>query len=226
MAFQFRPILTLFTAVGLAVLLWLGTWQWNKVGPKTAFIAQVSEGLAAPRIALSTVIEEQARPKPFTRVRFSGRFRNGEPLKRYGASNEGLSGYHLYGLIDTDLGPFVATYGWTPFNSDPLPLPPRDSQLFDAVLLLAGEPGPFTPANDAAANLWYWTDLPAMATALGADNAANYLLVLEGAPREDLIPGQYRVDIPNNHFQYALTWYGLALTLMGVYLAFTIERRK
>ena len=34
------------------------------------------------------------------------------------------------------------------------------------------------------------------------------------------------IDIPNNHLSYAITWYGLALTLVGVYLALVIKRRR
>ena len=36
----------------------------------------------------------------------------------------------------------------------------------------------------------------------------------------------YRVDIPNNHLQYALTWFGLALTLVGVYLVYHVKNGR
>ncbi len=32
--------------------------------------------------------------------------------------------------------------------------------------------------------------------------------------------------IPNNHLQYAVTWFGLALTLVGVYAAFALTRLR
>ncbi|MET0529796.1 MAG: SURF1 family cytochrome oxidase biogenesis protein, partial [Microvirga sp.] len=38
--------------------------------------------------------------------------------------------------------------------------------------------------------------------------------------------GQTQLTLPNNHLQYALTWYGLALTLVGVFGAFTWKRIK
>ena len=38
--------------------------------------------------------------------------------------------------------------------------------------------------------------------------------------------GVTRVALPNRHLEYALTWYGLALTLIGVYLAFAISRLR
>ncbi len=38
--------------------------------------------------------------------------------------------------------------------------------------------------------------------------------------------GTTRIDLPNRHLEYALTWYGLALTLIGVYAAFVVSRLR
>ena len=38
--------------------------------------------------------------------------------------------------------------------------------------------------------------------------------------------GQTRLDIPNNHLQYAMTWFGIAATLVGVFTAFAWKRLK
>ena len=38
--------------------------------------------------------------------------------------------------------------------------------------------------------------------------------------------GATRLDLPNRHLEYAITWYGLALTLIGVYLAFAAGRLR
>jgi surfeit locus 1 family protein len=35
-----------------------------------------------------------------------------------------------------------------------------------------------------------------------------------------------RLELPNRHLEYALTWYGLAATLAGVYLAFAVSRLR
>ena len=89
----------------------------------------------------------------------------------------------------------------------------------------------FTPDNDAAANLWYWADIPAMtASAFAAHSAVQALpLAIEldarPAPPGGLPSGGVtRVSLPNRHLEYALTWYGIALTLMGVYVVFVANR--
>ena len=37
---------------------------------------------------------------------------------------------------------------------------------------------------------------------------------------------QTLIDIPNNHLGYALTWYGLAAALAGVFVAYASSRRR
>jgi surfeit locus 1 family protein len=39
-------------------------------------------------------------------------------------------------------------------------------------------------------------------------------------------PGKIDVKMPNNHWQYALTWFGLAASLFGVYIAWLLARLR
>jgi surfeit locus 1 family protein len=92
--------------------------------------------------------------------------------------------------------------------------------------------GMFTPANDAAHNLWFWPDVAAMhASAFGGTGAEAYGFVVDAdarpAPPSGLPAGGVtRLDLPNRHLEYAITWYGLALTLVGVYAAFAAGRLR
>lgn len=104
---------------------------------------------------------------------------------------------------------------------------------------LAERPGWFTPANDVAKNLWFWRDPDGLAASLPgagsmracATGARPYPFILE-AQAEPANPGGWprggvtRRDIPNRHFEYALTWLGLAATLIGVYVAFASARLR
>ena len=93
-------------------------------------------------------------------------------------------------------------------------------------------PGMFTPANDAARNLWYWPDIAAMTDSAFRDAPGATMTALPFWIDADAQPeppgglpkgGVTRLDLPNRHLEYAITWYGLALTLIGVYLAFAAE---
>src|SRR5262249_9168355 len=93
-------------------------------------------------------------------------------------------------------------------------------------------PGMFTPANDPARNLWYWPDIAAL-TASAFAGGQSERLAFPFSVDADRLPeppgglpkgGVTRLDLPNRHLEYAITGSGLALTLIGVYLAFAASR--
>jgi surfeit locus 1 family protein len=93
------------------------------------------------------------------------------------------------------------------------------------------EPSVFVPDNDLAANQWFSRDLPAMARSMfpgGTVPVAPFFL----EARESEVPGgwpkggQTRLRLANDHLQYALTWFGLALCLVAVYGVFVWEQYR
>jgi surfeit locus 1 family protein len=88
----------------------------------------------------------------------------------------------------------------------------------------------FSPDHDLRTGVWYWRDLDGMTrAALGTDagKAVRYAIDAEATPAN---PGGWpqggvtRLTLPNRHLEYALTWYGLAATLIGVLAVFLIGR--
>jgi surfeit locus 1 family protein len=67
-----------------------------------------------------------------------------------------------------------------------------------------------------------------MGAALGAARPAPTFLMLQTPAPSGFgpTPMALPLDIPNNHLGYAVTWFGLALTLAGVYLAVLWRRRS
>ena len=91
----------------------------------------------------------------------------------------------------------------------------------------------FTPANDAARNLWYWPDVAAMTASAFPPGAVmrhcpswSMPTPSPSRPAACRRGGVTRLDLPNRHLEYAITWYGLALTLIGVYFAFAASRLR
>jgi surfeit locus 1 family protein len=77
--------------------------------------------------------------------------------------------------------------------------------------------------NDPDTNEWYEFDQEAMATALGVDPDQ----VLDVWARADLgMPSSLTLTPPAKHLGYALTWFGLAAALIGVFLALHIARGR
>ncbi len=85
----------------------------------------------------------------------------------------------------------------------------------------------FTPPNEPARNSWFFIDLPAMAKAAGIDTVLPFYLDADATPNAGGFPvgGQTITDLPNDHLQYAITWYALAAALVAIYIRFAVMRR-
>src|SRR5437588_683341 len=88
--------------------------------------------------------------------------------------------------------------------------------------------GTFTPGDQPEKNLWFARDPAAMAAAKGWGNVAPFYIDQEAPPAPSGLPrvGPLKPSLPNNHLQYAVTWYGLALVFLISAVFFMRARRR
>ena len=226
--FILGPSASIATLISLVILIGLGTWQASKVGPKTALIQKIVAGLAETPKTLPVHLDNPAAVE-YQRFMFEGQLLDKEPLAVFGTNMKGTGGYQLYMPVKSRFGPIViVNFGWVPKkNWLELNLPLEQYFAVSGVLRLNAQPGSFSVPNSVADRVFYTADVDDMAASWGLASKDYYHFRLiadhRGAP-DDLPQGsQIRLDIPNNHFQYALTWYGIALSLLGVYIAAAIK---
>ncbi len=220
---------TLVTAAALAVLIGLGTWQLQRKAWKDGLQREMDQRAGqAPRSV--SIGPELAKLAPYTRVRVRGRFRHDGERYVYAPHPRLGSGVLVFTpLTLMDGSTLMVNRGFVP---DALRDPARraDGQLAGEaeVVGLVREPeaqAAFVPANDPARNFWYWRDIAAM-----AGNSPKVLPVYLDAVAEPANPGGWPkgggtlLQLPNKHLEYTVTWYGIALTLVGVYFAFARGR--
>ena len=91
---------------------------------------------------------------------------------------------------------------------------------------LSRKPSFIVPENEPAKDVFYWKDLSAMAATAGLPPGAKIVPFFVDAGKAPPNPGGLPVggvtliDLPNNHLQYALTWYGFAVTLLVIYVVY------
>lgn len=204
------------TAVMLVILCGLGLWQVQRLHWKTALLARIASAEASPGVALPP------HPQPFEKVRVAGRLRPGA-IGRYGVEVRDTSqgqvlGSQLVTLLDRPAAPpIVVLLGWVP-ASQPVSLPAGE-QVFGGYIRLPEHPGLFSATDDAVRRQFYTLDPAAIGRALGAGEVAPFAVVVMGAP----VPGVYPAPtiamplLPNDHLQYAITWFGLAATLLVIF---------
>ncbi len=210
----------LSTAVMLLILLGLGTWQVRRLAWKRGLLARIDAAEQAPSQPLG------ANPPPFAKVTASGRLR-GDLAALYGADVRDLkAGPVLGGQLIEPLerqggGPVMVDLGWVPQDTW------RGTALsgtatIDGYARPADRPGWFSPADDPARRLFYTLDPAAIGAAVGEPTVAPFTLVALGAtpPSGYPDPAGHLPRPPNNHLQYALTWYGLAAVLVVVFVSY------
>lgn len=221
--------LTAATLVGLIVLVGLGVWQLQRLAWKEGIIARIESRTERRPVSLERAIEfaDQLRNPSYIPVRAEGRFHHARERYLYAISLDGEPGWHVITPLETVDGHVVLVdRGFVPEKlRDPATRQEGQIQQVTAVtgLIRTPErPNLFTPDNDPGTNQWFTRDLGAMTRSMfpgGTVQVAPFFLeasetdVPGGWPKG----GQTRLTLTNNHLQYALTWFGLALCLVAVY---------
>ncbi len=222
-----RLILPLvFGVTGLAILVSLGNWQVDRLAEKQAFLAAIDARIDDAPVALP------ASPDPetdrFLAVTSSGTLTTDELHVLVSVKKVG-PGYRIIAAFETSEGRrilvdrgFVATAQ-------------KDAPRYSGPLTVTGnlhwpdEIDSYTPANDHAGNIWFSRDVPTMAAALKTE---SILLIVRDTSEKDTAVTPLPVDssiYPNDHLEYVVTWYGLAIVWGAMtlyYLRQTFKRAR
>lgn len=236
-AMTFRPTLwpTVFAVPAVLVLIGLGTWQLDRLAWKSALIEQMQTRVSAPPAPLDQVLAEAGgdlHAVEYRTAELTGRFRHQAEMYLAARSMNGNPGYHVVTPFESALGRTVLVdRGWVPLDRK-LPETRPQGQIRGEVTIegvvrvpRAGKSW-LQPDNEPEHNMWFWIDLPAMAAHAGAGAAGGELapVYLAAGPAENPggypIGGQTRINLPNDHLQYALTWYALAVALIVIYVVY------
>ena len=227
--------MTLATGIALLILLGLGTWQLQRLAWKRELLAKIEALQSARPRPLEPVLDAVARGEDagFTRVQVECPGLARAPyLELYGLK-DGRAGSRLisacaaraqrYRTILVDRGFVADTISARP------PVDPADpTPVAVTGVLRAPEPGSsFSPPNRPGR--WFTRDVAAMAAALKAPAPAPLFLMAETSSNPEwkaLEPAPLPAQISNRHLEYAMTWYGLAAALLGVYAALLLKRRN
>ncbi|OHV85598.1 SURF1 family protein [Ensifer sp. LCM 4579] len=226
------------TGLAFAVLIGLGTWQMQRLEWKEGLIAAIAERRAARPLSLGEIeaMAEEGTDIDYRAVSVTGVFDHGRE-RHFFATHQGRTGYHVFTpLMLGDGRALFVNRGFVPFEKKDASTR-SEGQLSGTVTItglarpkLAEKPSSLVPDNDIAKNIFYWKDLDAMAASAGitADHVLPFFVDVDASQNPGGLPigGVTQFDLPNNHLQYALTWYGLAAALVGVTGAFLYRRKR
>lgn len=209
---------------GCGVLISLGLWQVERLAWKEDVLAGINARLAAAPAPLTTDVSEAANE--YTRVTVSGT-PTGEELHVLVSGTEAGTGYRVISKMQTPLGAVLVDQGLLALENKaaaPLIAPME----ITGTLIWPDDQNSSTPDPDIAANIWFARNVDTMSVAL--DTLPLMIVSTTTTPADPrLTPLPVNTaTIKNDHFEYALTWFLLALVwaIMSFYLILRTTRPK
>ena len=196
----------LFGTAGVAILVSLGIWQVNRLAWKEGVLARIEAKIAADPVALPDAPQDEA--DKYLPVQIAGQF--GEGILRVLVSQKRVgAGYRIISPFRTGDRTILIDRGFIKTDAQLTPPPPGQVTL-TGNLHWPDDRNSSTPENDIAANTWFARDIAAMAEVLQTE--PTLVVARELSPTD---PGMtpLPVDtsgIPNDHLEYAITWFSLA----------------
>jgi surfeit locus 1 family protein len=233
--------------LGIALLLGLGTWQVVRLQWKLDLIEKRTASLSGNPVATYDIEAgmEHGYDVDFLKVKLTGRYRH--DATRYVYRPRGKwPGFQV-------ITPFIENTGFIVMVdrgfidqrmlvapiADDTRKPEGDITITGVTRNRASDRNPFTPEADLQKNTWYWYDLVGLSASMPDDLVKGFdgpepitsAMFVQLAPGGEPGKGKWpdpedlKVELPNNHLQYAITWYSLALVLAVMSWLF-IRRRK
>ena len=194
--------------IGAAILAWLGTWQLQRLAWKQGILSEIEQTIAGTPQDLPVMIDPT--DQRYLPVTLDGRLEDGALYVLVSAKLRG-AGWRVISAFQTDDGRRVL------LDRGFLPVDRKDAAMTHGPARVLGnlhwpdDRNASTPENDVAGNTWFARDIAAMAEALDTEPLLVVVRAMDPAdPQIDPMP----VDtsgIPNDHLQYAITWYSLGI---------------
>ena len=174
----------------------------------------------------------------FRKVRLEGSFQHDRELYLGVRSLNGNPGYQIltpFTLMDGQV--VLVNRGWVPVERK-LPEHRAEGQVagpvaVEGLVRLPRDKAFMQPDNEPQHNMWFFIDLPAMASHAAAPLRTD--LYVDAGPAENPggyppgtypLGGQTRIELPNDHLQYALTWGLLAVALIVIYIVYHLKLQR
>jgi surfeit locus 1 family protein len=225
--------MTIACAVVFAILCGLGVWQLERLQWKLALIATVSDHMKAAPVRLDEISAMAPDQAQYRRVVLHGRFDHAKEAYVFTTDASGAPVYHvLTPFLTADGKTLMVDRGAVP--KEKLDPASRTAGNVSGQTAVTGvwrapdAPGLFTPSPDIPHRVWYARDLAGIAKADQVSLSDPVLIEADATPNPGGLPkgGQTVVSFRNEHLSYAVTWFGLAVMLLGVWFSYNISKGR
>ena len=191
----------------------LGVWQIHRLAWKRDILARMDAAELAPPIPLP------ASPAAFQKIMVRGRLEprfvvSYEDDVRDDASGNAVMGTHLVEpLLRAGQPPLLVDLGWVKYP----PVPVGGVVSVTGYIRPAEHPNWLSAKDDPHGRRFYTLDPARIAAGIGLPVPLPYTLVALGPPATP-DPARSLPRPPNDHLQYAITWFSLSLVAIVMFL--------
>lgn len=232
--YTFKPRLwpTLMTIPLLVCLIALGNWQLERLDWKLDLIEKIQIRATQTAGALPADARD-LDDLEYYHVKIAGQFDHSQELTMYSVGPNGEPGYDLYTPMIFEKGKsIIVNRGWIPEQLKEQNI--RPTTLVSEEVSLSGllrKPWFklwYGPENEPENNMWFYGDVDAMASQMGLSDYFPMYLYADKIVSDNRFPvaGRTEFNIVNNHLDYVMTWYGMAIVLVGIYLIAHIHKKE
>lgn len=194
-----------FSFVFILVFFALGSWQLYRKTEKEALL----DTLAQSQQQLPQNVDALSSPKLFQPLVAEGHFIPNKTIALQSKVHEGKNGVYILDVFQTQKGQFLLVQrGWSPKE---IRTPPQGEMKIEGIARIPSPPTYFQPANTEGT--YFWIDLKALSQDLQIPLLPYYLVSKQSF--DSHITPTNAIPMPrNNHLEYAITWYSLAICLL------------
>lgn len=221
--FKPRLIPSLTAFVMLVTLLGLGAWQLDRLAWKTDLLTNIREKMAMPPVPLPENVDD-LNAWEFRRVTMAGKFLHDKMFLLKPRTLEGRNGYHMVTAFQRASGGIVfVNRGWVSDDTIKKATRPEGLTQVEGIVQVPRKRY-FTPNNNPVHGDWYWADIPAMRSFAQMQGVAPVIVTIS-QKQTGIFPvgGRLRLEIPNDHQQYAIFWFGMSFVLLIIWIIFSFQ---
>jgi surfeit locus 1 family protein len=211
--------LTIATGISFAILCGLGGWQMQRLHWKEDLLARVEKLKTAPPVPLASVLTATSKPEALAWERVSVDCKDvpGAPLPLAYGVRDGDMVWRAQAACGIQAGGYdliLVDRGVVPGLTGQVQAP---AKAFAGPRQVVGVLAPIQQMGGDRAQVF--------ARYPGRKPAPLVLMAEREAPAPaEITPAPLPAEISNRHLEYALTWFGLAVTLLFIYAAMLWRR--
>lgn len=203
----------IYSSVAIIILLSLGTWQLERLRWKTEILNTMRTSLSLPPLEISDEIIKNIKNHSYRQIQLSGHYLYDNYITIYSKVLDKKVGKHLVIPFKTQYGTILVNRGFIPKDFKILDSTNSESIKINGIVKFQQNINYFTPNNSISKNEWYYININEISEYISIPLLDFFIIEENNIEEKYPVGSQYNINIPNDHLQYAITWFSLALAL-------------